>query len=66
MPKLASAAPPIVMAAEMVTKTVCAKHQSWSTGAVGAHKFRTISAFPFAIFHLALLQSPLKKISEFQ
>ena len=48
----------------MFTKTVCAKHQSWSTGAVGVHKFRTVTAFPFAIIRLALLQLPLKKISE--
>ena len=49
----------------MVTKTVCAKHQPWSTGAVGVHKFRTVSAFSFAIFHLALLQSPLKIVLEY-
>ena len=57
-PKLASAAPPIVMGSTMVTKTVCAKHQTWNTGAVGVHEFRTVSAFPFAIFCLALLQLP--------
>ena len=48
----------------MVTITISAIHQSWFTRTVQPHNASTIHAFPLAIFHLAIGESPLKFFCE--